>query len=231
MKAYSLQQLCIQMTEPVKPKRKYRSDRRSSQASDTRSAILSAARDQFIQAGWQKATIAAIARQAGVSVETIYAGFGNKLALLEAVVVATVRGPQPETALMDQAGPRAVLEAPDQGSQIALFSADIVRVLLRVAPLMAVVRAASESQPELEALYIGLHRGRLRNLAALVDALLRHGPLCTDRDTALATIDRLSSPELYLVVTKVEGLSPDQYAAWLADTLKAVLIPQRAAPV
>lgn len=212
------------MTNPVKPKRGYRSVRRSAQASDTRAAVLSAAHDLFIREGWQKATIAAIARQAGVSVETIYAGFGSKLALLEAVVVASVRGLQPGTALMDQAGPRAVLEAPDQRSQIALFAKDIVEVLRSVAPLMAVVRAAAESEPELKELYVGLHRGRTRNLAMFVDAMLRHGSLRTDRDIAIASLDRLSSPELFLVVTNVEGLSPAQYLTWLADALAALLL-------
>lgn len=212
------------MTIPVKPKRGYRSVRRSAQASDTRAAVLSAAHDLFIREGWQKATIAAIARQAGVSVETIYAGSGSKLALLEAVVVASVRGLQPGTNLMDQAGPRAILEAPDQRSQITLFAKDIAEVLRRVAPLMAVVRAAAESEPALKELYVGLHRGRTGNLAMLVDAMLRHGPLRTDRDTAIASLDRLSSPELFLVVTNVEGLSSAQYVTWLADALTALLL-------
>ena len=212
------------MTEPVKTRRRYRSVRRSAQASDTRAAMLLAAHDLFIREGWQKATIAAVARQAGVSVETIYAGFGSKLALLEAVVVASVRGLQPGTALMDQAGPRAILEAPDQRSQITLFAKNIAKVLRRVAPLMAVVRAAAESEPALKELYVGLHRGRTRNLAMLVDALLRHGPLRIDRDTAITSLDRLSSPELFLVVTNVEGLSSAQYVTWLADALTALLL-------
>jgi len=213
------------MTKPVKTRRGYRSVRRSAQASDTRAAVLSAARDLFIRQGWQKATIAAIARQAGVSVETIYVGFGGKRALLEAVVAAAVRGLQPGTPLMDQAGPRAVLAVPDQRSQIAFFAKDIAEVLGRAAALMAVVRAAAESEPELKELYVGLHQGRTRNLAMVIDAMLQHGPLRTDRDTAIASLDRLSSPELFLVVTNVEGLSPAQYARWLADALTALLLP------
>jgi AcrR family transcriptional regulator len=212
------------MMGPVKPRRGYRSVRRSAQASDTRASALSAARDLFIREGWQRATIAAIARQAGVSVATIYVGFGSKRALLEAVVSAAVRGLQPGTPLMEQAGPRAVLEAPDQRSQIALFAEDIAEVLRRVAPLMAVVRAAAESEPALKELYVGLHRGRTRNLAMLVDALLRDGPLRIDRDTAIASLARLASPEIFLVVTNVEGLSPAQYVTWLADALTRLLL-------
>lgn len=213
------------MAKPVKPKRAYRSTRRSAQAADTRGAVLSAARETFMQEGWQKATIAAIARQAGVSVETIYAGFGTKRALLEAVIASTVRGPQPDTPLMDQAGPRAVLQEPDQQRQLALFARDISGVLQRVAPLVAVVRAAAETEPELGELYSGLHRGRRHNFAMMVDALHRHGPLRVDRDTAVATVARLTSPELFLLVTRVEELSPAQYEAWLSDALVALLLP------
>jgi len=213
------------MVEPVKPKRAYRSTRRSAQAADTRGAALSAAREIFMQEGWQKATIVAIARQAGVSVETIYAGFGTKRALLEAVIASTVRGPRPDTPLMEQAGPRAVLQEPDQRRQLALFAGDISGVLQRVAPLVAVVRAAAETEPELGELYSGLHRGRRRNFAMMVDALLRNGPLRVDRDTAISSIARLTSPEIYLLVTRVEGLSPAQYEVWLSDALVALLLP------
>jgi len=67
---------------------------------------------------------------------------------------------------MDQAGSRAVLEAPDQRSQTALFAKDIAEVLRRVSPLMAVVRAAAESEPALEELYVGLYRSRTRGSVA-----------------------------------------------------------------
>lgn len=213
------------MVAPVKPKRAYRSTRRSAQAADTRGAVLSAAHETLVREGWQRATLAAIARQAGVSVETVYAGFGNKRTLLEAVVAAAVRGPQPQTPLMDQAGPRAVLQAPDQRRQIELFAEGISVVLQRVAPLMAVVRAAAETEPELVELYSGMHRGRTRNLAMVVDALLRHGPLRIDREAAIAGLARFASPELFLLVTRVEGLSPADYAVWLADALAALLLP------
>ncbi|MFZ1680902.1 MAG: helix-turn-helix domain-containing protein [Rhizobiaceae bacterium] len=213
------------MSQPVKPRREYRSVHRATQASETRAALLRAAGDLFVRQGWQKSTIAAIARQAGVSVETVYAGFGSKLALLEAVMVAAVRGLQPETALMDQAGPRRVLRAPDQPRQIALFADDIASILTRAAPLMAVVRTAAESEPTLRELYVGLHRGRAGNFAMLVDALLERGPLRTDRDTAIATLARLASPELFMLVTNVEGRSAEQYARWLADALTAMLLP------
>ena len=61
------------MLETVKPKRRYRSTRRSEQAAGTRAAVIDAARQTFMRDGWQQTTIAAIAQRAGVSAETVYA--------------------------------------------------------------------------------------------------------------------------------------------------------------
>lgn len=212
------------MVDTVKQKRSYRSSRRSEQAAGTRAVIIDAARQVFMRDGWQKATIAAIAGRAAVSPETVYAGFRNKRTLLEEAITAAVRGPATETPLMQQAGPRAVLETTDQTQQLFLFAADISAILERVAPMMAVLRTAAETEPELAVHYAGLHRGRRQNFERVVDALLRHGPLRVDRETAVAGISRLTSPELYMLATRVEGQSPGQYRDWLSTTLTALLL-------
>lgn len=213
------------MPGTVKPRRSYRSHRRSEQAAGTRAAVIEAARQIFMRDGWQKTTIAAIAAHAGVSAETIYAGFRNKRTLLEETITAAVRGPAPNTPLMQQAGPRAVIEAADQRHQLLSFTTDIVRVLDRVAPMMAVLRTAAETEPELADHYARLHRGRRENFERVVDALLRNGALKVDRETAVASIARLTSPELYVLATRVEGLSPKQHARWLLAALTAMLLP------
>ena len=213
------------MSEVVKQKRSYRSTRRSEQAAGTRTTVIDAAREIFMRDGWQKTTIAAIAERAGVSPETIYAGFRNKRTLLEEAITAAVRGPAPDTPLMRQAGPREVIESTDQRRQLSLFVADITGVLERAAPMMAVLRTAAETEPELADHYAGLHRGRRQNFERVVDALLRNGPLRVDRDTAVAGVARLTSPELFMLATRVEAVSPAQYRDWLLKTLTALLSP------
>lgn len=211
---------------PVNSRRRYRSARRVEQASQTRERVVEAAHAAFVEDGWQKATIAGIARAAGVSAETIYATFGTKRALLEELVRKAVRGDRPDQPLLEQTGPAAIAAAGDQHRQIALFAADITGVLSRVAPLMGVVRAAAEADSELAGLYAGLHRGRRRNLEFIVDALLARRPLKhgLHREAAIDSIWRLASPELFLLMTGVEGVSADAYGAWLAATLEAALL-------
>lgn len=216
------------MTDPVKPKRRYASKRRVEQAADTRAAIIAAARTLFVSTGWKATTIAGVARQAGVSSETIYAVFTNKEGLLSAVIEATLRRGQPDTPLLTQAGPQSVAAAQSQAEQITLFAHDIAGVLSGVADLMAVVRTAAETDPQMAALYRGLHDGRRRNLHFAAAALARLGRLRDglSADAATEVLWRLASPELFLLLRDVEKLDQSQYAAWLTDSLGAILLPR-----
>jgi hypothetical protein len=103
--------------------------------------------------------------------------------------------------------------------------------LARIAPLVDVVRSAARASPEIAELYARLHRGRRDNLEKLVAALAGHGALRDglDPDTAAATVWRLASPELYLLVTRTEGAAQADYADWLAGMLEASLLNAEAA--
>ena len=69
---------------PTPTKRTYDSSRRTLQAAQTRDAVVHAAMERFSATGWAGTTLADIAEAAGVSVETIYKGFGSKKGLLRA---------------------------------------------------------------------------------------------------------------------------------------------------
>lgn len=188
--------------------------------------MISAARQHFIAMGWQGTTIAGVARAAGVSNETIYAVFGSKQALLSAVLEQAVRRKDPSVPLLEQEGPRAIAAAVDQHAQIALFAGDIAGVLGNVAELMAVVRTAATTDADLARLYRDLHEGRRRNLAFVARALAEKGPLRHGMDTEAATAQlwRLASPELFLLMTEIEGISAAGYAQWLTDALVGALL-------
>jgi AcrR family transcriptional regulator len=88
------------MTPPSSPAasstRRYSSTRRARQAAQTRADVLLAAARLFARSGWTGTTLAAIAAEAGVAVETIYTGFSSKKELLRAAMdVAMVGDAQP----------------------------------------------------------------------------------------------------------------------------------------
>jgi len=209
-------------------RRPYSSKVRDEQAGETRARVVAAARDIFVEDGWQKATLAAVARRAGVSVETIYATFGNKPQLLLAVIQATARRRNPDVAVVEQAGPAAVVAAPDQRTALKLFAADIANLLAGVAPVVAVVREAARAEPEVDRVYRIIHQGRRENFALVAGALASKGRLRDDMSEAQAIeqIWRLASPELFLLMTGVEGLSEADYARWLEASLVRLLLPE-----
>src|SRR5215469_15242847 len=82
----------VKPERPQRPRRRYDSTRRQAQAAQTREDILRAAREAFLRRGYPGTTLAVVAGDAGVAVETIYRAFGGKAGLFKAVVEAAVAG-------------------------------------------------------------------------------------------------------------------------------------------
>ena len=211
------------LPDDVKPRRPYRSQRRREQALETRERVLDAAARLFTERGFESATVAAIAEEAGVAPETIYAGFGNKRTLLGELVRRAVRG-RDEAPVLEQAGPVAVAALSDQREQLRRFAADVALRLERVGPLLEVLAMAARSDPGLAELLAKVHGERLANLRSLVEALAANGPLRIDAEAALDDVWALASPELHRLLTLTRSWDRERYCEWLAGTLTALLL-------
>ena len=212
------------MTDSPPQRRRYRSVRRQEQAEQTRAGVLVAARRLFEERGYEATTIAAVAEDAGVSVETVYGHFGGKRTLFGELFRRAVRG-RDERPVADQRVPRALASMADQREQLRSFAADIVPRLERAAPLIAVLAGASRSDPELADLLQQLHDDRRRNLRVLVESLSASGPLLVGSQDALDTVWALTGPELHQMLRRAGGWSEGRYQAWLADSLARLLLP------
>jgi len=210
-----------EVTRPVK--RRYRTARRREQAGQTRARMLDAADVVFRRRGYERATITAIAAEAGVADETVYAHFGNKRRLLGELVERAVRGGDPRP-VPEQAGPQALAGVADPREQLRLFAGDIAKRLERAGPLVAVIAEAARGEPELADLLGRLHADRLRNLRTLVDALAANGPVLVPPPAGTETVWALTSPELHRLLVEQRGWSRRRYTAWLAQSLAALLL-------
>jgi AcrR family transcriptional regulator len=143
----------------MKPSRNYTSVRRQQQAAQTRADVLDAAVRLFAEHGWSGSTLAMIAGEAGVAVETVYSTFGSKKRLLRAAMDVAVVGDaepvafadRPETAVLD----RGTLEQRVKGG--VRLNADVVARSLGV--WQAILEAAT-GDPEVEAWRADLEAGR-----------------------------------------------------------------------
>jgi AcrR family transcriptional regulator len=204
------------------PRRTYRSDRRREQAQETRRRMLDAAGKLLAERGYAGTTIAAVAGEAGVAAETVYAAFRNKRTLVGELVRTSVRGDRSAPPASQQAGARAVAAAPSQVEQIRLFAADVSARLERVGPVLEALAAVPE--PELAELRAHVDRDRLEGMRRFVAALEGQGPLRVGADAAAETVWALASPELHRLLRSRRGWPPERYTAWLGETLAAALL-------
>jgi AcrR family transcriptional regulator len=212
------------MSDDESPRRAYRSDRRREQAQETRGRMLDAAGRLLAERGYAGTTIAAVAGEAGVAAETVYAAFRNKRTLVGELVRASVRGDSSASPASEQAAARAVAAAPGQAEQLRLFAVDVSRRLERVGPVLDALSAAPEC--ELGELRANVDRDRLEGLRRFVAALEGQGPLRVEADAAAETVWAIASPELHSLLRGRRGWSPERYTEWLGETLAAALLPE-----
>jgi AcrR family transcriptional regulator len=162
-----------------------------------------------------------------VAVETVYATFGNKRAILARLVDVMVVGDEEPVALLDRPGPQAVLREPDQRRQVRMFAHDIRAIMQRMSPIFEILRSAAKTEPDIAALLQGILQGRLEGMTFFVAALCKNGALRPDlsRLSAAETAWALSSAEMYRLLTVDRSWSGEQYEQWLGDTLIVLLLP------
>jgi len=133
-------------------KRPYTSRRRKEQATETHLHILEAARRLFADRGYTGTTVEGIAREAGVSTETVYSIFGTKRNVLYRLVEMAVLGDERSIPLMERPRPQEVRRQTDQRAQVRLFAADRRKIMGRVSPFFEIMDTAAGSEPEIAAL-------------------------------------------------------------------------------
>ena len=200
-------------------KRSYSSARRDAQARETRGSILDAAGHLFIAHGYAATTLQAIADQAGVAVQTVYAAFGSKRELMRQLIETTIAGDDNPTPVTERAEAKAVAAEPDVRRRAELDAAFARAIVQRVGPIVRVAEEAAASDPELAAMMERIKAARRDEM--LVSASLLAGPegLRLDPEEAAATLYVLYSPHVADMLMRDHGWSPQRYEAWLARML------------
>ncbi len=217
------------MAKAKSSKRTYDSTRRQAQAAETRRHILRAAHRLFTQRGYTGATMQAIADEAGVAMQTLYAIFDNKRKILvELFNVSSAAAGEEHTPMPERAGPQAVAREPDQRRQLQMFSQIVAANLEGAAPISEIMADAAKTERDIDKILQRLDRQRLEHIALAVEQIAAHGPFRDDMTPAAHATDvvwALTSPELFLLLTRERGWSKEAYAAWLSDTLIKGLLP------
>jgi AcrR family transcriptional regulator len=209
----------------VKPRRRYDASNRRAQALRNREAILEAARRQFLEAGYAATTIAAIAAEASVSVETIYKAFGGKPGLVRAIYERALAGPEPSTAFQRS---DAMREGETDPREIMRnWGVLASQVHSAVSPIVRLVRAAAVTDPDMAALLQTANDTRERRARHHARFLKQRGYLREGLTLTEATDIgwTATSDELYDLLVTQRGWSLPRFARFLGDYLTAALLP------
>jgi AcrR family transcriptional regulator len=216
------------MSDHVKPRRRYTSPRRQAQAAQTRADVLAAATDAFVERGYAGTTLSAVARSAGVVVETIYRGFDGKAGLFKAVVEAAVAGgvARAEVPVEERPAVRAVIDETDPYRQLAGYAATQPGIHARLGPLMRVLAGAAASDPDLAGVWREMEQFRLDGLGRFARLLAERGVLRPGltAERARDIVWTLCSHANYEQLVVERGWTPAEYEAWLAETLQSALL-------
>jgi len=207
-------------------KRPYDATGRQLTARKTRRKIIEAARTLFVEHGYARTTMPAIAEAAGVSVETIYLSVGPKAALVRYLVETALSGTDEPVPAVERAGVAEIQAEPDPRRKIRKFARVVRQLQERLAPVWLIVLEAAPGDAELDSLIHELlerHVGSMRLFAKHLNAVgaLRPG---LSIDLAADVVWATNSPEFYGLLVRGRGWSGDKFERWLADAWQRLLL-------
>ena len=204
--------------------RQYDSSRRQARAQESRAAVLRAALDRFLEQGYSSTTIAQVAGDADVSVETVYKTFGNKAGLLKAVFDVAVAGDDEPVPMVERDDIQRVIAEPDAARKLALYFDHFVDTMPRTAPVQLLVRDAAATNDDARAVWQQLRHEQLEAMTQFARDLDATGQLRVPATTARDLLWTYHSLELYELLVLERGWSRKRYRAFLLDALVAALL-------
>ena len=202
----------------MKVNRHYQSDLRREHAEATRRRIVDAADKLFREVGYEKATIAAIARTAKVAVQTLYGAFSSK----EQIGAAVIEREVIESGIRDATAQALAATDPEEAIRgVVVAATRLYAGQSEIIDLLGLEFAATVRRMA--------DQFRLRNLTELLSGpafVPRLRPGLTPESAAL-TAWAVSGIENYQRFVRESGWGRKRYERWLGDTLIHLTLSER----
>jgi len=211
------------MAEPKT--RTYDASRRRELAAQSRARVLETAQRHFTERGYAATTIAAVAADADVSVQSITKNFKNKPGLVRALFDNALVGDDDPAPLADRSWIAAIHAEPDPRRKLHLFADTLAGILPRTAPVQLLIREAA-GEPGLDSVWEQIKFGRLMGMTDMANNLADSGHLRAGItvEHARDVLWTYSAPEIYELLVLERGHGADDYAAFIASGTIAALL-------
>jgi AcrR family transcriptional regulator len=197
----------------------------------SRDAVVAAADRLFVEHGYVGTSVSAIAREAGVAIQTVYNTVGSKADILSAVLDAHAQGPHAPRSVPEFMAERTNA-ADDAHALVGVLADWFVEVHQRTAVVFGIIRQAAAVDPAAAALERRRADRRRSNYLGAAASLRQLGALPPgrpDEDTA-AAIFALGHPDTYRALVLDGGWSLTHYRDWLCDCLTGALLTSPTPP-
>jgi AcrR family transcriptional regulator len=205
-------------TAPDHARRPYSSARRRQQAEDTRASVVAAATALFGERGWSATGMRDVAKEAGVSVETVYSNFGSKSELLLTAIDVGVVGDTATVPLADRPEFAALAEG-GLDHRVAAAARMVTRINRRILGLRNALTEAAGSDPLLRAKLMELETRRRANTLEAMELVF--GRRVTD--DVLDRVWIVTGVDAFTLLTLAGGRTVEDYEQWLAATVRALV--------
>lgn len=195
---------------------------REERAALTRTRIAQAGRRLFASRGYGATTLAAVAEEAGVAVQTVYAVYGSKAEILRTLRDDLLNEPHAGAAFG-----QAVVER-DAGRKLVLLAHSIRLRWEYGHDIVTIHEVAGATDPKVRKdveEVLSVRRLGLARVARSIRSDLAAG-LTVARAAAL--LDALTLPSVYAELVAVHRWMPDRFESWLAATLLGQLLARSA---
>ncbi|HEX5614874.1 MAG TPA: helix-turn-helix domain-containing protein [Acidimicrobiia bacterium] len=208
-------------------KRSYDATKRRERAEEerraTRRRVLAAAQVLFVGKGYKATTMADIAAEAGVAMQSVYKAGRSKADLLQRVVEVVVAGDDDDVLITDRPSVAAIADEADATRQVEMLAALIASTQERSAPVQVALReAAALDQAVARNLDAELQR-RHETIGAVV-GMIAEDRLRHSREESVDTVWAIGSSEVFLLLRTRRGWDADHYLRWLTSTLVGQLL-------
>jgi AcrR family transcriptional regulator len=178
-------------------------------------AIIRSARDLFVGQGYGRTTVADIARAAGVSVETIYASFGNKATLLHKTWDITIGGDDQDIVFHERPEVMAIRAEPDLTNRLKLHAAFSTQTAQRIAPFQLMVQSAAGADQAAAAMLEEMARQRLAGMTVMAAEVAKTGQLAVTEEECRDVLWSMTDGMLWHHLVNQRGWTTDRFAEWL----------------
>jgi AcrR family transcriptional regulator len=204
--------------------RSYISPLRAEAAQATRLRIIQAAADLFTERGYSGTTMPAIAKGAGVSVQSVHLA-GPKSSLLMAAFELSFAGDEGSHSLMARPHMGHIFQL-EPTAAFDEYCRLISEANAKAYGVYHALHAAAEVDEQVAAMVADLDRRRHQELLGGLRWIEQHGML-----GGIGTLDQraevwayLSSPDAYRYYVKLRGWSHELYVVWLRRSIEQLVL-------